>query len=99
VTLPYTVENNDITMMIVQHTRRSTGRRNASTHSTDCMRKAPGGQNSWPSPSTPIISGQPFRIKYLEAVYAHIAQFSGVLHWNGEQILNWYVTRDKRGEQ
>ena len=38
----------------------------------------------------PYISGQPSRIKYLEAVYDYIAKFSGVLHWNGEQILDWY---------
>ena len=38
----------------------------------------------------PYISGQPFRIKYLEDVYARIARHKGVLHWNGEQILDWY---------
>jgi hypothetical protein len=38
----------------------------------------------------PYISGQPFRIKYLEEVYARIAKFKGVVHWNGEQILDWY---------
>ena len=39
----------------------------------------------------PYISGQPFRIKYLEEVYARIARMPGVLHWNGEQILDWYA--------
>jgi hypothetical protein len=38
----------------------------------------------------PYISGQPHRIKYLEQIYAHVAKFDGVLHWNGEQILEWY---------
>ena len=38
----------------------------------------------------PYISGQPFRIKYLEEVYRKINQKKGVLHWNGEQILDWY---------
>jgi hypothetical protein len=38
----------------------------------------------------PYISGQPFRIKYHEAVYEHILRHDDVLHWNGEQILNWY---------
>src|SRR6267142_993667 len=50
VTLPYTVECNDIPMMIVQH------------H---------------------------------EEVYARIAKFKGVLHWNGEQILDWYLKARK----
>ena len=39
----------------------------------------------------PYISGQPFRIKYLEQVYARIAKAKGVVHWNGEQILEWYL--------
>ena len=38
----------------------------------------------------PYISGQPFRIKYLERVYEHIRGYSDVLHWNGEQIFDWY---------
>ena len=38
----------------------------------------------------PYISGQPHRIKYLEAIYDHVRRFDGVLHWNGAQILDWY---------
>ena len=39
----------------------------------------------------PYISGQPHRIDYLEAVYERINRHDGVLHWNGEQILDWYL--------
>ena len=38
----------------------------------------------------PYISGQPHRIKYLEAIYDYVSRFDGVLHWNGAQILDWY---------
>ena len=38
----------------------------------------------------PYISGQPHRIKYLEAIYDYVNKHEGVLHWNGEQILDWY---------
>jgi hypothetical protein len=38
----------------------------------------------------PYISGQPFRINYLERVYDYINRFSGVLHWNGAEIYDWY---------
>jgi hypothetical protein len=38
----------------------------------------------------PYISGQPHRIKYLEAIYDHVSRFDGVLHWNGAEILDWY---------
>ena len=39
----------------------------------------------------PYISGQPFRIKFLEAIYDYVNKFEGVVHWNGEQILDWYL--------
>ena len=45
----------------------------------------------------PYISGQPHRIKYLEAVYDHVSRFAGVLHWNGAEILDWYMAA--RGDQ
>ena len=38
----------------------------------------------------PYISGQPHRIKYLEAIYDYVNRFDGVLHWNGAEILDWY---------
>ena len=38
----------------------------------------------------PYISGQPHRIKYLEQIYDYVNKHEGVLHWNGEQILDWY---------
>ena len=37
----------------------------------------------------PYISGQPHRIKYLEAIYDYINKHEGVLHWNGAQIYEW----------
>ena len=40
----------------------------------------------------PYISGQPHRIKYLEAIYDYVNRFEGVLHWNGAQILDWYLS-------
>ena len=43
----------------------------------------------------PYISGQPHRIKYLEAVYDHLNRHAGVLHWNGPEILDWYLSTKK----
>ena len=39
----------------------------------------------------PYLSGQPHRIKYLEATYEYARKFDGVLYWTGEEILNWYL--------
>ena len=38
----------------------------------------------------PYISGQPHRIKYLEAIYDHARRHDGVVYWTGEEILQWY---------
>ncbi len=43
----------------------------------------------------PYISGQPHRIKYLEQIYDYVNKHEGVLHWNGEQILDWYLPQAK----
>ena len=43
----------------------------------------------------PYISGQPHRIKYLEGIYDYANRFAGVLHWNGEQIFDWYMNRPR----
>ena len=43
----------------------------------------------------PYISGQPHRIKYLEAIYDYVNRFDGVLHWNGAEILDWYLSVTK----
>jgi allantoinase len=91
VTLPYTVELNDIAMMIVQH------------HESDYLlcraidafdRLYAEGERRAKVMAVaihPYISGQPHRIKYLEAIYDYAAKFDGVLHWNGAQILEWYL--------
>jgi peptidoglycan/xylan/chitin deacetylase (PgdA/CDA1 family) len=94
-TLPYTVELNDIPMMMVQH------------HSADELLKrttdqfdrlyAEGAQRAkiMAVAVHPYISGAPHRIKYFEAIYDYAKQHDGVLFWTGEQILDWY--RGARG--
>jgi len=97
VTLPYTVELNDIPMMIVQH------------HESDYLLKraidqfdrlyAEGKERAkiMALAIHPYISGQPHRIKYLETIYDYVNRFEGVLHWNGAEILDWYnTTRDRK---
>ena len=90
VTLPYTIECNDIPVMIVQH------------HNSDYLLKLVTDQfdRLYAESATrakfvalaihPYISGQPHRIKYLEQIYDYVNKHEGVLHWNGAQILDWY---------
>jgi peptidoglycan/xylan/chitin deacetylase (PgdA/CDA1 family) len=91
VTLPYTVELNDIPMMIVQH-HESDHLYKRFTESFDRLYEESAERAKFISVAIhPYISGQPFRIKALEAIYDYVAKFDGVLHWNGEQILDWYT--------
>jgi allantoinase len=90
VTLPYTVELNDIPTMIVQH-------HESPYWLTRCRDSF---DRLWQEGATrpkimaiaihPYISGQPHRIRYLEETYAHINAHDGVLHWNGAEILDWW---------
>src|SRR5664280_961484 len=90
VTLPYSIELNDIPMMLIQH------------HESDYLLKRTIDQFDRLYAESekrakicalaihPYISGQPHRIKYLKAIYNYVNKHDGVLHWNGEQILDWY---------
>jgi peptidoglycan/xylan/chitin deacetylase (PgdA/CDA1 family) len=90
VTLPYTVENNDIPMMIVQHHEAGYWTQKCCDTFDRYYQEAEERPKIMAIAIHPYISGQPFRIAYLEKVYEYINRHSGVLHWNGEQILDWY---------
>ena len=90
VSIPYTVETNDITMMALQH------------HSSDEMLKRSVDQfdRLYQESTTitrvmcvslhPYISGVPHRIKYVEQLFDYMQRRPGVLFWTGEQVLDWY---------
>jgi allantoinase len=90
VTLPYTVELNDIPMMIVQHHESEYFTQRCIDTFDRLYQEGAHRAKIMAVAIHPYISGQPHRIKYLETVYDHIAKFTGVLHWNGVQILEWY---------
>ena len=90
VTLPYTVELNDIPMMIVQHHESDYLLKRAIDQFDRLYEESIKRAKIMSIAIHPYISGQPHRIKYLEKFYAHVAQHAGALHWNGEQLLEWY---------
>jgi allantoinase len=91
VTLPYTVEQNDITMMIVQHHESDYLLRRSIDAFDRLYQEGEHRAKILAVAIHPYISGQPHRIKYLEAIYDYAAKFEGVLHWNGEQIFEWFM--------
>ncbi len=90
VTLPYSIENNDITMMIVQHHEAAYWKRKCIDAFDRLYEEGAKRPKIMAIAIHPYISGQPFRIRYHEEIYDYVNGFPGVLHWNGEQILDWY---------
>lgn len=90
VTLPYTVELNDIPMMIVQHHESEYWKRRCCDQFDRLWKEGAERPRIMSMAIHPYISGQPHRIKYLEEIYEHINSHPGVLHWNGAEIYNWY---------
>jgi allantoinase len=90
-TLPYTVELNDIPMMMVQHHESDHFKKRAIDMFDRLYLESDERPKIVSLAIHPYISGQPFRIKYLEELYDYFNKHEGVVHWNGEQILDWYT--------
>lgn len=90
VTLPYTVENNDIPMMIVQHHEANYWTQKCIDTFDQYYEEANERPKILSIAIHPYISGMPFRIAYLKKVYEHINRHEGVVHMTGEEIYEWY---------
>jgi allantoinase len=91
VTLPYTLDIHDITMMAVQHHESDALLKRAIDQFDRLYAEGERRAKIFSLAIHPYLSGQPHRIKYLEAIYDYTRKFDGVLYWNGEQILDWYL--------
>ncbi|HTW27794.1 MAG TPA: polysaccharide deacetylase family protein [Acetobacteraceae bacterium] len=89
-TLPYTVELNDIPTMIVQHHESPYWLQRCRDSFDRLYAESVERPKFMAIAIHPYISGQPHRIRYLEEVYAYINQHEGVLHWNGRDMLRWW---------
>ncbi len=99
VSVPYTVEMNDIAMMVLQNHPSEEWLRRGIEQFERLHAESERITRVMAISVHPYITGVPHRVGYLEKLYAHIASRPGVLHWTGEQILDWYVaeTKEKRG--
>lgn len=95
VTLPYTVELNDIPTMIVQHHESGYWKTRCCDQFDRLWQEGAERPRIMAIAIHPYISGQPHRIRYLEEVYDHINAHEGVLHWNGREIYEWFNGRHK----
>ena len=93
--MPYTLELNDIAMMMVQHNV-------AAEFESRCMdqfeRLYEEGKDRVKIMCIavhPYISGVPHRIKYFENVFRKLHEEKGVVFWTGEEIMQWYQRTTK----
>jgi allantoinase len=91
VTLPYTMELNDIPMMAVQHHEAEYLTKRTIDQFERLYAEGEKRAKILALAVHPYLSGQPHRIKYLEAIYDYTRRFDGVLYWTGEEIFHWYL--------
>nr|MCU0944455.1 polysaccharide deacetylase family protein [Rubritepida sp.] len=83
VTLPYTVELNDIPMMIVQHHESAHWKERVMEQFRRLHAEGAERPKICAIAIHPYISGQPHRIRFLEEIYQEVAAYDGVVHMNG----------------
>ena len=88
--IPYTVETNDITMIALQqHESREIFERTKAQFDQLYQESAEITRIMAIS-LHPYITGAPHRIGQLESFLSYLKEKPGVLMWTGEQILDWY---------
>lgn len=90
VSVPYTVEVNDIVMMLVQHHAAEEMLRRGRDQFDRLYADSASGARVMAISLHPYISGVPHRIRYVEELYRYILAKPGVVHWTGGQIAEWY---------
>jgi len=90
VTLPYTVELNDIPMMIVQHHTAEEFLTRSKAQFDRLYAEGASRAKILSFAIHPYISGVPHRIGYLEAFLEYASRHPGVVFWTGERTLEWY---------
>jgi peptidoglycan/xylan/chitin deacetylase (PgdA/CDA1 family) len=91
VSVPYTVEMNDIAMMQIQHHPSQEWLRRGSDTFDRLWLDGEKTPRIMAISVHPYITGAPHRIAYLEKLYEYILSREGVLMWTGAEILDWYL--------
>ena len=90
VMVPYTLEVNDVPMMLIQHHRADELFRRARDQFDRLYDEGQHTARVMAIAVHPYISGVPHRIKYFEQIYEYMQTKPGVLFWKGEEVLDWY---------
>jgi len=90
IALPYTLELNDIPMMMIQHHRAEELFERSMAQFSRLHAEGAASARIMAIAVHPYITGVPHRIAQYERVLDALAAEEGVLFWTGEQILDWY---------
>jgi peptidoglycan/xylan/chitin deacetylase (PgdA/CDA1 family) len=90
VSIPYTVEINDVVMSAVQQQPSDEILRRGRDQFDRLYLDGATAPRVMAISIHPFLTGVPHRIKYLEALYDHILAHEGVVMWTGAEILDWY---------
>ncbi len=90
-TMPYSVELNDIPIMMIQHHHaEELFDRTVAQFDRLHAEAATEGAKVMGLAVHPFISGVPHRIGWFEKALAHMAGTPGTVFWQGRQIMDWY---------
>jgi peptidoglycan/xylan/chitin deacetylase (PgdA/CDA1 family) len=90
VSIPYTVETNDIPVMALQHHGSAELMTRAIDQFERLYQESESITRVMAISMHPYISGVAHRIGYIEQLFEYITEKSDVLMWRGDQILDWY---------
>ena len=90
VNVPYSVELNDIAMIVLQHHRGAEIYDRTMDQFDRLYEESAERAKFLGFGIHPYISGVPHRIGHLEAMLAQMASRPGVVFWSGAEIADWY---------
>ncbi|MDA0240141.1 MAG: polysaccharide deacetylase family protein [Proteobacteria bacterium] len=93
ISVPYTVETNDITMMALQHHSASEFLQRGKDQFDRLYQESADITRVMAISLHTYISGVPHRICYVEELFAHIRSHDDVAIWKGEEIMDWYKSQ------
>ncbi len=90
VSMPYTVELNDIPIYAVQHHRSPEIFERARDQFDTLYEEGAESSRVMAISTHPYITGAAHRIKYFDMIFDYISRFQGVEFMTGSEILDWY---------
>ena len=90
ISVPYTVELNDIPVYLVQHHRSPELFERAKDQFDTLYAEGAESARIMCVSTHPYITGAAHRIKYYAEIFDYIRRFEGVIFMTGSEILDWY---------